>query len=80
MSNNALQELALKYIRGEISKPEYRQQRKEIIDKATGYIEPETAPQPADPPHANKQSNPLIKASVISAIVLATLLVLYSSM
>ena len=80
MGNKALQSLALQYIRGEISRPEYLQQRKHIIDEATGYIESESPLENEQPATDNRQTNPLLRAGLISAIVVVALLVFYSTL
>lgn len=78
MGNQALKALSLQYIRGEISKPEYRQQRKQIIDEATSFIKPEPGDANKTPEQRDAQSSPLFKAGLISALVVAMILVLYN--
>ena len=80
MSNEALQALSLKYIRGEISKPEFRQRRRDIINEATGVVNSDAPSEQPAPVIKNNQAPSLLKASVISAIVVGTLIALYATM
>lgn len=90
MANHALQELSKRYVRGEFSRPEYRQQRRKIIDDATGVkssvpsgVETDAQPEPASQKAGSNNlfSNVLFKkASVVSAIIVATLILLYSTL
>lgn len=79
MANDALQTLSQKYIRGEISKPEYRQHRKEIINQATGTVSNEALPEKHKTTVKITRTTLILKASVISAIVVGTLIVLYAA-
>lgn len=88
MGNQALQALSVQYIRGEISKPEYRQQRKQIIDEATGFVEtiaepdsdPEVVRQTDTSAPNSSQPTPLLKVGVISVIIIAIIAILYTAM
>lgn len=80
MGNDALKNLSLLYLRGELSKPEYRQQRREIIDGMTGNSDPEVIHSNKDPAAAQGQTHPLLKAGIISLLVVVGLLALYSAM
>lgn len=82
MGNKTLQALSLQYARGEIAKPEYRQKRAIIINQTTGIV----APDSTEPVQSieNSTAVPLrtestlfLKAGVISAVVIATLILAY---
>lgn len=79
MSNQALKTLCQQYVRGEISKPEYRQRRKQIIDEATGIVEVDTGTEYPAVDQKVAHSIPLKKAGIISAIIVVMILILYSA-
>lgn len=90
MGNQALHTLSLQYIRGQISKPEYRQRRRQIINEATGFTgtdvtEPETVVKKSGTPeyitteNSTTETGPLLKAGIISAIIVVMIIVLYTA-
>jgi len=75
MGNVALETLLKQYTRGEIAKPEYRQRRKDIINEATGYVEP-ASPKQSPSNASSKPGNILLKVGVISALVVGAFVVI----
>jgi len=80
--NEDLQELSKKYFRGEISKPEYRLHRQKIIDELTGAAEDNSSQRvdtPQSPTHTRHppDTNIALKAGVITAAVVVTLILMY---
>ena len=70
MGNEALDTLAREYIRGELSTSDYRERRKAVIDEITGYVNPDSS-NTSDSTSGNKI---VLKVGVISAVIVATLL------
>ena len=80
MGNDALKNLSHQYMRGEISEPEYRLQRREIINQLTGFVDPESAHSINNSSAQPLRANAFLKASLVSIAVVIGLLVLYSAM
>jgi hypothetical protein len=75
MGNEALETLLKQYTRGDIAKPEYRQRRKDIINQATGFVEP-VSPEQSPSNVSLASGNILLKVGVISAIVVGAVIVI----
>jgi len=84
MGNAELQQLSSRYASGELDKPTYRAQRKELIDKLTGVQQDETTPEvqnqvntaPTQPPVDSR----IRAAAALLALLVTLAIVVYFTM
>jgi len=78
---DALRELSHRYMRGEISKPEYRQTRATFINQITGFVSEESTKNDdlsIEPGNTIPlRSSSFVKAGFISAVIAIMLVILF---